>query len=225
MCSFWGWRSKLYANALSYTFWTVIILALRVGRPRRLHEVCGNRGIDEHFTRGSSIGTVGSPQRCSVWFWPLKCTCSWWRKCSSSFNINTYCAYLKKDILFTLTSTATINVKCIQKISFVKHSLKLDNLICKWDTSSSGICFPVKPVSGKLCRNIQAEYALCIQVQIYHQTECLIKVLLGKDWLSFLYIPSAYGSYSAVSLKFCFISKKDKLGLLCGVSLIWLLVT
>lgn len=47
--------------------------------------------------------------------------------------------------------------------------------------NSSGICFPVKTVSGKLCRHIQEEYTLCVQDQIYHQTECLIKVLLGKD--------------------------------------------
>lgn len=56
----------------------------------------------------------------------------------------------------------------------------------------------------------------CLQAQIYPQTVCLVKVLLGKDWLSFLCIPA----YGAVSLKFCFIPKKDKLGLLCGVALI-----
>lgn len=197
---------------------------MSVGRPWILHETCRKCHIHKEFpsgNKGGSIRTVASSQKCVARFWPLKCTWSWWKKYFSLYDISTLWAYLEKDRPFTLTGTATINLNCLQNMVFVKQSIKLENVTCKRDTNSSGICFPAKIVSGKLCRNIQEEIALCIQVQIYPQTECLVEVLLGKDWLSFLCI-SACG---AVSLKFCFIPKKDKLGLLCGVALIWLLVT
>lgn len=161
---------------------TLINLALRVDSyvySTRFVGIGVSMNSSRLTIRESGIWTVGSSQRCVIWFWPLKFTRGRWRKCSSSYNINTSCAYLKNYILFALTSAATINCKCIPNLSFV-NQFKI--IKCYFQMRhSSGVCFPVKTVSGELCRNIQEEYTLCVQVQIYPQTECLIKVLLGKD--------------------------------------------
>lgn len=138
---------------------------MSVGRPWILHETCRKCHIHEEFpsgNEGGSIRTVASSQKCVARFWPLKCTWSWWKKYFSLHDISTLWAYLEKDRTFTLTSTATVNLNCLQNMVFVKQSIKLENVTCKRDTNSSGICFPAKIVSGKLCRNIQEEIALCI---------------------------------------------------------------
>lgn len=99
-------------------------------------------------------------------------------KIFSFYNISTFCAYLEKGKPFTLPG---INLKCLQNMIFVKQSVKLWNVICKWDPNSSRICFPAKVVSDKLCRNIQEEIALCIQVQIYPQSVWLKFCLARTD--------------------------------------------